>query len=84
MTDSVNPPELRRPMMVTSPHETALAASLREQLVDDVTHIVQRVPYIERARPAMWEAGLVSELADAVDRLAVKVAQLQEAQGADR
>lgn len=83
MTDSANPPELRRPMMV-SPHETLLAASFRSQLVDDVTQIIQRVPYVECAPVRLWEEGLVSELADAVDRLAVKVAQLQEAQGATR
>jgi hypothetical protein len=70
--------------MVVSPHETALALSMKEQLVDDVTQIVQRVRYVECAPTRLWEAGLVSELADAVDRLADKVAKLQEAQGADR
>lgn len=55
-----------------------------EMLVDDVTQIVQRVPFIEVAPTDLFTPGLVSELADAVDRLAVKVAKLQEAQGADR
>lgn len=79
-----NPPELRRPMTVTSPHETCLAASFRCQLVDDVTQVCQRVQYIECAPARLWEPGLISELADAAERLTAKVAKLQEAQGADR
>ena len=71
---NANPPELRRPFM----------ADLQEQLVDDVTQIVQRVRYVELAPTRMWEPGLVSELADAADRLSAKVAKLNEAQGADR
>jgi len=55
-----------------------------EMLIDDVTQVVQRVPFIEVAPATLFDPGLVSELADAVDRLAVKVAKLQEAQGADR
>jgi hypothetical protein len=76
-------PELNRPFMV-SPSETLLAASLREQLIDDVTQIIQRVRFVEVAPTRLWEPGLVSEFAEAVDKLAVKVAKLQEAQGADR
>lgn len=61
-----------------------LAPSVREALIDDATHIIQRVPYIERYPAQIWEPGLISELAEASDRLAAKVTQLQEAQGADR
>lgn len=69
---------------VISPHETAFAIAKQEMLIDDVTQIVQRVPFIEVAPAKLFGPGLLSELADAVDRLAVKVAKLQEAQGADR
>jgi hypothetical protein len=61
-----------------------LEASVKETLIDDVTQIVQRVPFIERYPARLFEAGLVSELAEASDRLAAKVAAIQEAQGADR
>lgn len=67
-----------------SQHAEALAASVLEALVDDVTQICQRAPFIERYPNKLWTVGLVSELADASDRIAAKVAQLQEAQGADR
>jgi uncharacterized Fe-S cluster-containing radical SAM superfamily enzyme len=73
--------ELRRPMDAQA---SPLAESFAEQLVDDVTQICQRVPFVETAPARLWESGLVSELADAIDRLSVKVAKLQEAQGADR
>lgn len=82
--ERTNPAELQRPMVVVSPHETLLAASFREQLVDDVTHIVQRVQYIECAPARLWTTGLVSELDDAATRLAAKVTKLKEAEGADR
>ena len=69
---------------VVSLHEKLLRASVEECLIDDVTQVCQRVPFIERYPDRLWDIGLVSELADAADRLAVKVAKLQEAQGADR
>jgi len=69
---------------VISPHEIALAIGKREMLIDDVTQIAQRVPFIEVAPARLFDPGLLSELADASDRLAAKVAKLQEAQGADR
>ena len=75
---NANPPDLRRPFI------SAPSDSFKDQLVDDVTQICQRVRYVEVAPTRLWEVGLVSELADAVDRLSVKVAKLQEAQGADR
>lgn len=78
-----NPPEIRRPFMV-SPHETCLAESVKEQLRDDVTNVIQRVPYIECAPAHLWEPGLVSELAEAAEKLTAKLSKLQGAQGADR
>lgn len=50
----------------------------QSMIVDDVTQIAQRIPYLEVAPPRFFSVGLVSELADASDRLAVKVAKLQE------
>ena len=55
-----------------------------EMLIDDITQIAQRVPYIEVAPTRLFSVGLLSELADASDRLAAKVGKLQEAQGASR
>jgi len=69
---------------VVSLHAKLLEASVREQLVDDVTQIIQRVPFIERYPTRLFDPGLISELAEASDKLAAKVADLQEAQGADR
>jgi hypothetical protein len=69
---------------VVSMHAKLLEASVRESMVDDVTQIIQRVPYIERYPRRLWEAGLLSELAEASDRLAARVAHLQETEGADR
>jgi len=77
MPDSANPPELHRPFM-------ADRTDWRDQLVDDVTQICQRVQYVEVAPARMWTPGLISEIADAADRLSTKAAKLQEAQGADR
>ena len=55
-----------------------LETAKREMLVDDVTQLAQRVPFIEVAPAALFDAGLLSELADASDRLAATVAKLQE------
>ena len=79
MTSQADIPELRRPMTVDG-----LADDMRNQLVDDVTEIMQRVPFVEIAPARLWDAGLVSELGDVVARLSEKFAKLQEAQGADR
>lgn len=49
-----------------------------EMLIDDVTQIVQRVPFIECAPLHLFDPGLLAELADASDRLAATVAKLQE------
>lgn len=50
-----------------------------EMLADDVAQIVQRLPYLEVAPARLFTPGLLSELADASDRLAAKVAKLSEA-----
>jgi hypothetical protein len=57
---------------------TALSASVEELLADDISQIVQRTPFIEVAPASVFSPSLVSELADAVDRLAAKVARLTE------
>ena len=54
-------------------------ASAEEMLADDVAQIVQRLPYLEVAPARMFGPGMLSELADASDRLAAKVAKLTEA-----
>lgn len=59
-------------------------ASALEMLVDDVTGICQRVPFIEVAPAKLFDPSLLSELADAADRLSAKVGDLQERQGASR
>ena len=53
-------------------------SDIEEMIVDDVTQIVQRVPFIEVAPARLFDSGLVAELAEASDRLAAKVAKLQE------
>ena len=58
--------------------------SAREGLIEDVTAISRAVRYIEVAPVRMFDASLLSELADASDRLAAKVADLQERTGASR
>lgn len=59
-------------------------SSAREGVVEDVTAISRAVRYLEVAPPRLFDTSLLSELADASDRLAVKVADLQERQGASR
>lgn len=59
--------------------ETAFHAEQIDMLTDDVAQIVQRLPYLEVAPAHLFGPGLVSELADASDRLAAKVAKLTEA-----
>lgn len=55
-----------------------VAFDAETMLADDVAQIVQRLPYLEVAPKRMFSAGLISELADASDRLALKVARLTE------
>lgn len=59
--------------------QSAIAA-----IIEDVSAVVERAPYICRCPARLFGAGLASELADAVDRLAVKVAELREFEDASR
>lgn len=56
-----------------------LELSVTEGLIDDVTQVIQRTPFICRYPRRLWTVGLVSEFADALDRLSVKLAELQDA-----
>lgn len=56
----------------------------RAAIIEDVTAISQAARYLEVAPVNLFDASLVSELADSSDRLAAKVARLQEWQGAGR
>jgi hypothetical protein len=58
--------------------------SAQAQIVEDVSHVVRVAPFLARYPTRLFTAGLASELAEAVDILACKVADLQEAEGADR
>lgn len=59
-------------------------SSAFDGLVEDVTAIACAVRYVEVAPARLFDASLLSELADTSDRLAAKVADLQERQGAGR
>lgn len=61
-----------------------LDQSAQSQIVEDVSHIVRCAPFIARCPNRHFGPGLASELAEAVDLLACKVADLKEAEGADR
>ena len=61
-------------------NELTSVCGAEEMLADDVAQIVQRLPYLEVAPTRLFTPGLVSELADASDRLAAKVAKLTEAE----
>jgi hypothetical protein len=61
-----------------------LEQSARSQIIEDVSEVVRVAPFIARYPARMFDAGLASELADAVDILACKVADLREAEGASR
>lgn len=58
--------------------------SAQAQIVEDVSQIVRCAPFIMRCPLRCFTPGLASELAAAVDILACKVADLKEAEGADR
>lgn len=64
-----------------SPTLKMFETSISESLIDDVTQVIQRAPFICRYPKRLWTVGLVSEFADALDRLSCKLAELQ---GADR
>jgi hypothetical protein len=61
-----------------------LEQSARSQIIEDISDIVRCAPFVARCPTRMFTPGLVSELAAAVDILACKVADLEEAEGADR
>jgi len=71
-------PETVRPQLI------GFEISCREALIEDVSHIVRVAPFIARYPARMFSSGLASELANAVDLLSCKVAELEEAEGADR
>lgn len=69
---------------IKPPQEIALAEFKAQMLTDDVTQICQRVPFIEVAPAHLFSEGLLSEIVDASDRLAVAVSKIQERRSADR
>jgi len=62
----------------------ALTGSVALCLVDDVSQVVQRAPFIATYPRHLWTEGLISELAEAASILNAKVADLDGAQGAGR
>jgi len=61
-----------------------LHQSVQGQLTEDVSNIVRCAPWIARCPVSAFTPGLSSELAEAVDLLACKVADLREAEDAGR
>jgi hypothetical protein len=61
-----------------------LEQSAQAQIIEDVSEIVRCAPFIARCPVRFFTSGLASELANAVDLLACKVADLREAEGANR
>lgn len=58
--------------------------SAAAQIIEDVSEITRCAPFVARCPNRLFGASLASELAAAVDLLACKVADLREAEGADR
>lgn len=69
---------------IVSQHAEAYRAAQEAMLVDDVSAVIERVRFLEVAPYRLFNASLISELADASDRLAAKVAKLQEQESAGR
>lgn len=67
-----------------NPQLIGFEISCREALIEDVSHIVRCAPFIARYPARMFSSGLSSELANAVDILNCKVAELKEAEDAGR
>lgn len=67
-----------------NPHLLALEISARDAVVEDVSHIVRIAPFLARYPVRLFTPGLVAELAEAVDILSCKVADLKEVEGAGR
>lgn len=61
-----------------------LEQSANAQIIEDVAQIVRCAPFIVRCPTRFFTPGLASELAEAVDVLSCKIADLKEAEGADR
>lgn len=61
-----------------------LEQSAQAQIIEDVAQVVRVAPFIARYPNRLFSIGLASELANAVDILACKVADLKEAEGASR
>lgn len=61
-----------------------LEQSAHAQVVEDVSEIVRIAPFLARYPTRMFTVGLSSELAEAVDILSCKVADLKEAEGVGR
>lgn len=76
--------ELDRMDAERSPTRSMFDASVQGQLIEDVSNIVRCAPFIARLPNRHFTVGLASELANAVDLLNCKVADLREAEGAGR
>jgi hypothetical protein len=61
-----------------------LEQSVCAQVVEDVSAVVRVAPFLARLPNRFFTPGLAGELAEAVDILACKVADLKEAEGASR
>jgi hypothetical protein len=61
-----------------------LEQSAQGQLIEDVSHVVRVAPFIARLPLRLFTPALASELAEAVDLLACKVADLKEAEDVGR
>jgi hypothetical protein len=79
-------PTSARQQSVNAGHATRvlLEQSACAQIVEDVSQIVRAAPFVARTPLRFFTPGLASELAEAVDILACKVADLKEAEGANR
>ena len=61
-----------------------LEQSAQAQIIEDVSAVVRVAPFLARYPARLFTVGLASELAEAVDILACKVADLKEAEDASR
>lgn len=71
-------------MNAPSPATVAFEMSIEQAIADDVSAVVERTRYITRYPARLFGKSLASELADAVDKLALKVADLKELEDAGR
>ena len=70
-----------KPQTVEDAHKTRvlLEQSAQAQIIEDVSAVVRVAPFLARYPARMFTPGLASELAEAVDILACKVADLRDA-----